>query len=173
MKRFLIGAALAVTTLFTFTPESNAVVSISVGEPGYYGQLNIGGYPPPRVYYRQPKIINYRYGAINRPPIYLRVRPGHARQWSRYCQLYNACHERVYFVQHDWYHREYAPRYIKYHRRYPSLYHRGNDYNHRDDNHDHRGDDHDHRGDGQNHRDDDHDHRSDIQKHLNVNHNRH
>jgi hypothetical protein len=112
MKHFLLAVAIAVTTLLTFTAEVSAAVSINVGEPGFYGRLNIGGYPPPRVYYRQPRAI--RYVPMNRPPIYLRVRPGHARQWARYCNQYNACNERVYFIRHDWYDREYAPRYRKF-----------------------------------------------------------
>ena len=112
MKIVLLAAALAAITLVTFTAEVNAAVFINVGEPGFYGRLNIGGYPPPRVYYRQPR--NIRYVQANRPPIYLRVRPGHARQWARYCNQYNACNERVYFVKHDWYDREYAPRYRRF-----------------------------------------------------------
>jgi hypothetical protein len=139
MKRFLIVVAIATTAVFNFATEASAAVSINVGEPGFYGRLNIGGYPPPRVYYRQPRII--RYVQINRPPIYLRVRPGHARQWSRYCDQYNACSERVYFVQHDWYNREYAPRYRRYNFGRPirgrSDYHDNNWYgNNRYDDHD-------------------------------------
>lgn len=111
MKHFLIALAIAVTTFFAFTTEVTAEVSINVGEPGFYGRLNVGGYPPPRVYYPQPRAI--QDVPVNRPPIYLRVRPGHARQWSRHCNQYNACNERVYFVRHDWYNREYAPRYRK------------------------------------------------------------
>ncbi len=111
MKRFLIALAIAVATFFAFTTEVSAAVPTNVGEPGFYGRLNVGGYPPPRVYYPQPK--TNQDVPINRPPIYLRVRSGHARQWPKYCNQYNACNERVYFVRHDWYNREYAPRYRK------------------------------------------------------------
>ncbi|ASF47103.1 hypothetical protein [Methylovulum psychrotolerans] len=111
MKLFLGAALLAVTTLLTCTTEA---ASIRVGESGFYGRLNVGGYPPPQVYYRQP--VAAQFVPSNRPPIYLRVRPGHARQWRRYCSQYNACNERVYFVKHDWYQREYAPRYQKFNR---------------------------------------------------------
>ena len=53
---------------------------------------------------------------MNRPPIYLRVPPGHAKHWSKHCREYNACGERVFFVQDNWYNREYVPRYQEQHR---------------------------------------------------------
>ena len=53
---------------------------------------------------------------MDRPPIYLRVPPGHAKHWSKNCHKYNACGERVYFVKDDWYNREYVPRYQEQHR---------------------------------------------------------
>lgn len=53
---------------------------------------------------------------MNRPPIYLRVPPGHAKHWSKHCHEYNACGERVFFVQDSWYNREYVPRYQEQHR---------------------------------------------------------
>jgi hypothetical protein len=52
---------------------------------------------------------------MHRPPIYLRVPPGHAKHWSKHCHEYNACGERVYFVQDDWYQHEYVPRYQERH----------------------------------------------------------
>jgi hypothetical protein len=42
-------------------------------------------------------------------PIYLRVPPGHAKDWKRYCARYAACGQSTYFVQEDWYRRVYAP----------------------------------------------------------------
>lgn len=48
---------------------------------------------------------------VEQPPIYLRVPPGHAKNWRKHCHKYNACGERVYFVQNNWYQREYVPRY--------------------------------------------------------------
>ena len=32
-------------------------VSISVGQPGFYGQIDIGHFPQPRVVYAQPVVI--------------------------------------------------------------------------------------------------------------------
>jgi hypothetical protein len=48
-------------------------------------------------------------------PLYLRVPPGHAKNWRRYCDRYRACGRPVYFVQDDWYRHEYAPRYQERH----------------------------------------------------------
>ncbi|BAN36226.1 hypothetical protein SCD_n02418 [Sulfuricella denitrificans skB26] len=116
MKRFLIAAALAATTACLAAPAlaTDVGVSISIGQPGFYGQIDIGGYPPPQVIYRQPMIIERV--PMNRPPVYLRVPPGHAKHWSKNCHKYNACGERVYFVQDNWYNREYVPRYQEQHR---------------------------------------------------------
>ncbi len=45
MKKLI--AALALTTAAIAAPAFSAVgVSISIGEPGFYGQLDIGGYQP-------------------------------------------------------------------------------------------------------------------------------
>jgi len=112
MKRFLIAVALAAATLPALAADVG--VSISIGDPGFYGRLDIGDYPPPQVIYRQPRVI--QRVPMDRPPIYLRVPPGHAKHWSKNCHKYNACGERVYFVQDNWYNREYAPRYREQHR---------------------------------------------------------
>lgn len=107
MTRLLFAAALAAAT--TTALASDVAVSLSVGQPGFYGHLDIGGYPPPQVIYRQPIIIERVPEA--RPPIYLRVPPGQIKHWRQHCGAYNACDERVYFVQNSWYNREYVPRY--------------------------------------------------------------
>ena len=138
MKRFLIAAVVAAATITTPALAADVGVSVSIGQPGFYGQIDIGDYPQPQVIYRQPMIVERV--PMDRPPIYLRVPPGHAKHWSKNCRKYNACGERVYFVQDDWYNREYAPRYQEQHR------------DRRDDRRDERGDDrrgkqkNDHRG---------------------------
>lgn len=114
MKRFLIAAAIAAATVTTPALAADVGVSVSIGQPGFYGRLDIGGYPQPQVIYRQP--IAIQRVPVNRPPIYLRVPPGHAKHWSKHCREYNACGERVYFVQDNWYNREYVPRYQQQHR---------------------------------------------------------
>lgn len=115
MKRFLIAAAMAVATVTTPALAADVGVSISIGQPGFYGRLDIGDFPQPQVIYRQPVVIE-RGVPMDRPPIYLRVPPGYAKHWRKHCREYNACGERVFFVRDRWYHREYVPRYRERHR---------------------------------------------------------
>ncbi len=107
MKRLLFAAVLAAITAPSLAADVG--VSLSIGQPGFYGHLDIGDFPQPRLIYQQPRVL-YR-AAINRPPIYLHVPPGHAKNWRKHCREYNACNERVFFVQDNWYQREYVPRY--------------------------------------------------------------
>lgn len=109
MKRLLFAAALAVTTLPALAVDIG--VSVNIGQPGFYGPIDISGSPPPQLIYSAPRVM-YR-SAMNRPPIYMNVPPGHAKDWRKHCRLYNACGERVYFVQNSWYEREYVPHYQK------------------------------------------------------------
>lgn len=111
MKQLLVAVALIITATPLIAADVN--VSLSVGQPGFYGQIDIGDYPPPRVLYRQPIMVERV--EMDRQPIYLRVAPGHAKNWRRHCREYNACGERVYFVQDNWYRNEYAPRYQERH----------------------------------------------------------
>ena len=107
MKRLLFAAALAAVGAAALAADVG--VSVNIGQPGFYGRLDIGDYPQPQVIYRQP--IAIEYGPMDREPIYLRVPPGHAKHWSKHCREYRACGERVLFVRDDWYSREYMPRY--------------------------------------------------------------
>lgn len=117
MKRFLIKAALFAVII---TPVLNTVavaadvgVSINIGQPDFYGRLDINGYPQPQLLYRQPKYLEPE--SINQAPIYMRVPPGHAKKWRKHCHEYNACNERVWFVRDSWYRNQYAPRYQEQH----------------------------------------------------------
>lgn len=86
-------------------------VSIRVGQPGFYGRLDIGDYfPSPALVYEEPVLISRRV-VLDEPPLYLRVPPGHVRHWGSYCGRYGACGRRVYFVRDDWYQRVYVPAY--------------------------------------------------------------
>jgi hypothetical protein len=84
-------------------------VSINIGQPGFYGRIDIGNVPPPVVMYPQPVIIQPAPVAVVRQPIYLHVPPGHARDWSKHCYRYAACNQPVYFVQDSWYQQVYVP----------------------------------------------------------------
>jgi hypothetical protein len=114
MKRLLILTTVVVTTFTVPAIAADVGVSISIGQPGFYGQLDIGDFPQPQVINSQPIVIER--GAMNRPPIYLRVPPMYIKHWKKHCREYNACGERVFFVQDNWYNREYVPRYQEQHR---------------------------------------------------------
>ena len=86
-------------------------VSITVGQPGFFGQINIGNFPQPELVYPQPVVVQQAPQFISAPPIYLHVPPGHEKHWSKHCAQYNACGRRVYFVRDDWYNNQYVPRY--------------------------------------------------------------
>lgn len=111
MKSLLIASTLALAALTA--PAAHAAdvgVSISVGQPGFYGQIQLGGgYPPPSVIYTEPVLVQRVYAPP--PPIYLRVPPDHYRHWAHHCGYYGACGRPVYFVREDWYARTYAPAY--------------------------------------------------------------
>lgn len=108
--RHLWAATLLASTLIA---PASAQVSVSIGQPGFYGRLDIGGFPPPPLLFPEPMII--RPARVAYPPLYLRVPPGHAKHWHRYCNRYSACGRPVYFVQDDWYRNEYAPVYRERH----------------------------------------------------------
>ncbi len=48
-------------------------------------------------------------------PVYLRVPPGHRKNWGKHCRKYGACGQPVLFVQDRWYSDVYAPRYREVH----------------------------------------------------------
>jgi hypothetical protein len=109
MQRLLGAAALIVAAVSAPALAADFGVALTIGQPGFYGQIDIGDYPPPRLIYQQPRYIER--ATVYRAPIYLHVPPGHARNWRRHCRAYGACGEPVYFVQDNWYAREYVPRY--------------------------------------------------------------
>ncbi len=136
MKHLILAAGLTLGAMGG-AQAADVGVSISLGQPGFYGQIELGNYPRPRVIYAEPVVIQ-RAPRVVYEPVYLRVPPGHQKNWRSYCGRYGACGRPVYFVRDDWYRDEYAPRYRRDH-----------DHGHpdwrRDDRHDGRRDD-DHRG---------------------------
>jgi hypothetical protein len=128
LKYFLIVGLLAIAS--STASATDVGVSISIGQPGFYGRIDIGDYPypQPRFIYNRPIIVHHHID-VYEEPLYLRVPLGHAKNWSRYCSRYNACGHPVYFVQDSWYHNEYAPIYRE---RHDNTYHNRNDYNYSD-----------------------------------------
>ena len=113
MKRFLCVAVAAAITVPALVADAG--VSIQIGQPGFYGTIDIGGFPQPQLIYPQPVVIQPVPVGVVREPIYLHVPPGHAKNWSKHCRKYNACGQPVYFVQDAWYNQEYVPRYREMH----------------------------------------------------------
>jgi hypothetical protein len=111
MRKHLI--AMACATITSAALGADIGISINIGQPGFYGQINIGGIPqPPPLIYTQPVVAVPPPAAVYvEEPMYLHVPSGYERHWSRHCGEYNACGRRVYFVRDDWYQREYVPHY--------------------------------------------------------------
>ena len=131
MKQFLLAAVLA--CLVGSALAADVGVSVNIGQPGFYGRIDIGNMPQPQVIYAQPVIIQQAPVGYVRQPIYLRVPPGHEKHWDKNCHKYNACGQPVYFVQERWYKNEYGPAHSD---------ERGERGDHHDD-HGNRGRDHD------------------------------
>jgi len=106
MKRIAIAALFTVASSVALAADVG--VSISVGQPGFYGRIDIGNAPPPVLVYPQPVMIQQVRGV---QPVYLHVPPGHAKNWRKHCGKYNACAQPVYFVKDDWYNTTYVPYY--------------------------------------------------------------
>ncbi len=111
MKRILIASVFMLTA--ASISAADVGISISLGQPGFYGQIDIGDYPPPQLVYAQPVIVEKV--VYVEQPIYLRVPRDQAEHWDRYCHQYGACARRTYFVQDTWYDTVYVPTYQKKH----------------------------------------------------------
>ncbi|MES2298417.1 MAG: hypothetical protein V4582_15335 [Pseudomonadota bacterium] len=109
MNRSFIAAALFAAAMPAMA-GTNVNLSVTVGQPNFYGRIDIGDFPQPQLVYNEPVIIQSAPRYVGRP-IYLRVPPGHMKHWEKHCSAYNACGQKVYFVHDDWYNNVYAPHY--------------------------------------------------------------
>ncbi len=107
--RYLTALVVAAGLSCSFALAADVGVSISIGQPGFYGRIDIGNAPPPVLISPQPIWINRV--AVAPASIYLRVPPGHEKDWSKHCKKYGACGQPVYFVRDEWYRDVYAPYY--------------------------------------------------------------
>jgi hypothetical protein len=151
------GSLLALLLLAASAPAwgADVGVSITIGQPGFYGHLDIGGFPPPSLIYPQPLVVAPAPPGVVYAPLYLHVPPGHEKHWGHYCGYYHACGRPVYFVQDRWYNDVYVPHYRERHRNseYEDKHvdHRGPHYHGRQHGHEDHGGPHDH---GPQHEDD-------------------
>ena len=109
MKRFLF--IIMITLAAASAQAADVGVSISVDQPGFYGEINIGDFRQPEVIYAQPVYVGPRHHHAE--PLYLRVPPHHRKHWKKYCHEYNAYGRPVYFVSDRWYNDVYVPRHHK------------------------------------------------------------
>jgi hypothetical protein len=115
MKRIRIAvlAAMSCALLASLVRAQSISVNATISgqiAPGVYGQVTLGGRPPPPVVYAQPVIVQPAPVVVGAPPvepIYLHVPPGHAKHWKEHCHEYHACNRPVYFVKSA----EYEPGY--------------------------------------------------------------
>ncbi len=116
MKHLLLAAMLAGPAFQALAADVG--VSVSVGEPGFYGRIDIGNFPRPRVIYEQPVVMHRgRPGVVYDQPIYLRVPPGHEKKWDKHCHRYQACARPVFFVEDRWYNEVYVVEHQRRHGR--------------------------------------------------------
>jgi hypothetical protein len=112
MKRSLLVAATCIAAAVSAPALAADVgVSVSVGQPGFYGHIDIGDFPPPAVIYQQPVLVQQVPVGMAAQPMYLRVPPGHYKHWDKHCAQYGACGRPVYFVRDSWYNNVYVPQY--------------------------------------------------------------
>lgn len=115
LKQSLFAVMTFVAAASAPATAADVGVSVSVGQPGFYGRVDIGDYPYPQptLIYREPVII-HRSNVVYEP-VYLHVPPRHAQRWRYYCGRYGACGQPVYFVQDRWYNQVYVPQYREWH----------------------------------------------------------
>ncbi|NDU86857.1 MAG: hypothetical protein G3I09_01545 [Ferrovum sp.] len=116
-RLLLVSATLACATSFLAITASADML----GEPGFYGAIEVGHGPIPQLVYPQPAWVRPTpYGAMPPPPLYLHVPPRVFNHWPRFCMQYGACGRPVYFVTNAWYQQMYIP----YYRAHPEFWHR-------------------------------------------------
>jgi hypothetical protein len=104
MKILLFAAATVLATATAFAGDVGTLGGL--GEPGY-GQIDIHKFPKPDVVNPDPVVVRSVDGSVAGEPVYLRVPPEHAKNWRKHCQKYNACDQRVYFIEETWYNKVY------------------------------------------------------------------
>jgi hypothetical protein len=109
MKNLLLAAAIFLAS----APACAADVGTlgGLGEPGQYGQIaiDVGHFPHPQVLFPKPVVVRQVDVGEAGAPVYMHVPEDHAKNWRRHCQKYNACDQRVFFVEDNWYNTVYVP----------------------------------------------------------------
>ena len=89
MKRLLLAIVITLVAA-TAAQAADVGVSVSIGQPGFYGSFAIGGFPAPAAIYPYPTVVRPAPVVVYRPapvvyarPVYAHVPPGHAKHWYR------------------------------------------------------------------------------------------
>ena len=114
MKRLLLPALFAILPVIGFAQDQDGPAPPPIGDPGYYGQVDLTDNNAPPVIYSTPVIVQQAPQGVYYPPVYLRVPPVYYQNWPQYCGYYNACFYPVFFVQEGWYINWYGPWYRRY-----------------------------------------------------------
>jgi hypothetical protein len=115
-SRLIRALAAGVLALAAGTAAATDIgVSVSIGQPNFYGRIDLNNDPKPVLIYPQPVVIQPLPAGVYYAPVYLRVPPGHAKDWRKHCGKYDACGRPVYFVKDDWYENVYVPAYEEHH----------------------------------------------------------
>jgi len=109
MKKLLFAVLLAAAA--AQASAADVAVSITVGDPRFYGAIDVVGFPQPQLVYPEPIVIQPAPAGVVVQPIFVRVPPGHAKNWRKHCKKYGLCGRPVYFVQDAWYTQVYVPEY--------------------------------------------------------------
>ncbi len=78
MKNLFIAAALCGAAL---SAQAQTNINIHIGQPDFYGRIELGEFRQPPVVYARPIIVE-RHARVAPQPLYLRVPPGHMKKWS-------------------------------------------------------------------------------------------
>jgi hypothetical protein len=143
MKHLLFSLA-AVTAITVPALAADVGVSLTIGQPGFYGQLELGDVGRPELMYERPVTIRRGPHGARLEPVYVRVPRSHAKNWRTYCARYGACDHPTYFVKDNWYNNVYAPHYRDSHRQDDRDHNRNE---HRDEHRDNGRDEQGNRGD--------------------------
>jgi len=115
MKHLLLIITILLMAVPAQAASPDVNVSVSMGQPGFYGQIDIGNAPRPALIYPKPVVVHPAPVHVVQEPLYLHVPPGHQKKWSKHCSKYNACNRQVYFVKDKWYNDVYVPHYRAQH----------------------------------------------------------
>jgi hypothetical protein len=111
MRNHIFAAVAFTTTTPVISADLGALGGL--GEPGFYGQIDIHRAPKPEVMFPEPMAVRQADVGTPGEPAYMRVPADHAKNWRKHGQKYNPCDQRVFFVDDKWYTNVYAPAYRK------------------------------------------------------------